>query len=989
MTKKNLARFGALCMLLLLGWACQDQKQNDTTERPRDVWVFRSVLDLKPRMATAALHNDLWMAYNTQNATLYKAWKGGVEFDGAVYTTKHGPQPTSLGYAYFTYEEGWVLRKDGQTTTPKTIYKGHKIVDGEVIFQSELETPDGKRITLNESPRYVSKGEATGMTRIFNLDNTHGYEVGLKTAITSLGSQNDYATTGTFEENEALTHDYDGGSLAQKNGTLWLAQGTTEITNYFHPGFDQVAANNNVKLGAVEGKKLPLGAEFIEASDCKACHNETLKTVGPAYLEIANKYADDEKTIYKLADKIKNGGSGVWGDAPMTPHPNLEEKKLFEMVKYILSLDDNLDNDETGQSVKYTLGKKSSSMDFTADMTPSAGAGLVANLYARYPDKQDEYSPAPIKNAVVDQVHVLNAKGFGGHDLNIKIILQGKLIMPRDDSYSFRLISDDGSMLYIDGKEVIDNGGFHGFEAVDGEVNLSQGEHDVRIEFFQGGGGAGLSFQWYNKETKAFELVEGDMLAHTEADFTATAPFEPIEAANTKRPGDQIPLEDVHPSFTLHQARPSSFEPKVGGLDFLSEDSMIVSTWDADGSVYRVDNFRSEDPEQIQVTRIAAGLAEPLGVKVVDGRIFVLQKQELTELIDADQDGSIDEYRTVSNDWKVSANFHEFAFGLIYKDGHFYATLATAILPGGASADPQIEDRGKVVKINPDTGSVEFVAFGLRTPNGIGMDVNEEIFVADNQGDWLPSSKIVHIQNGKFYGSRSVDFEGTEGVEEKLPVVWLPQDEIGNSPSEPTYLNLGPYKNQLIHGEVTHGGIKRVFYEEVEGQLQGALFRFVQGVEAGVNRIRWAPDGSLVVGGIGVSGNWLHYGKLHHGLQRLEYNGKTTFEMLSIKAKPNGFDIEFTEPLADNVTVGKDLLEIEMFYYLPTVNYGGPKMDLREMPIQGLTLSDDRKTLSVRIPGLKENHVVYFHLNPEMKSASGQQLWSTEAWYTLNRIPKP
>jgi cytochrome c len=267
--------------------------------------------------------------------------------------------------------------------------------------------------------------------------------------------------------------------------------------------------------------------------------------------------------------------------------------------------------------------------------------------------------------------------------------------------------------------------------------------------------------------------------------------------------------------------------------------------------------------------------------------------------------------------------------------------------------------------------------------------VNEEIFVADNQGDWLPSSKIVHIQKGKFYGSRSVDFEGTEGVEEKLPVVWLPQDEIGNSPSEPTYLNLGPYKNQLIHGEVTHGGIKRVYYEEVEGQLQGALFRFVQGVEAGVNRIRWAPDGSLVVGGIGVSGNWLHYGKLHHGLQRLEYNGKTTFEMLKINAKPDGFDIEFTEPLAGGVDVSKGLLEVQMWYYLPTIEYGGPKMDLKPMPLQGLTLSNDRKTLSVKIPGLKENHVVYFHLNPETKSASGQQLWSTEAWYTLNRIPKP
>ena len=86
---------------------------------------------------------------------------------------------------------------------------------------------------------------------------------------------------------------------------------------------------------------------------------------------------------------------------------------------------------------------------------------------------------------------------------------------------------------------------------------------------------------------------------------------------------------------------------------------------------------------------------------------------------------------------------------------------------------------------------MEFIANGLRTPNGIGID--NEIFIADNHCDWLPASKIVHIQEGAWYGSRSVDFEGTEGLKETLPAVWLPQDEIGNSPSTPILINEGPY----------------------------------------------------------------------------------------------------------------------------------------------------------------------------------------------------
>ena len=60
----------------------------------------------------------------------------------------------------------------------------------------------------------------------------------------------------------------------------------------------------------------------------------------------------------------------------------------------------------------------------------------------------------------------------------------------------------------------------------------------------------------------------------------------------------------------------------------------------------------------------------------------------------------------------------------------------------------------------------------------------------------------------------------------------------------------------MIHGEVTHGGIKRVYAERVNGRLQGAVFRFIQGLEAGVNRLDWAPDGSLIAGGAGNPGNW-------------------------------------------------------------------------------------------------------------------------------------
>ncbi|MBK7010171.1 MAG: hypothetical protein IPH36_16820 [Saprospiraceae bacterium] len=72
-------------------------------------WVFRSVLDWKPRVITMALHKDLWVAYSTENAALYKAWKGIVYFDGPVSTHAHGPQPISIGdgYQVSKYDQPW------------------------------------------------------------------------------------------------------------------------------------------------------------------------------------------------------------------------------------------------------------------------------------------------------------------------------------------------------------------------------------------------------------------------------------------------------------------------------------------------------------------------------------------------------------------------------------------------------------------------------------------------------------------------------------------------------------------------------------------------------------------------------------------------------------------------------------------------------------------------------------------------------------------
>lgn len=467
--------------------------------------------------------------------------------------------------------------------------------------------------------------------------------------------------------------------------------------------------------------------------------------------------------------------------------------------------------------------------------------------------------------------------------------------------------------------------------------------------------------------------------------FNLVADKNSKTVARKTKPGYGAPLEGVHPSFDLHTIRRNDFKPRVGGLAFLPDGRLLVTTWDTIGGVYMLDGVETSDTSQITVKRIASGLAEPLGIEVVDGEIYVLQKHELTRLKDLDGDEVIDEYEAICNSWGVTSDFHEFAFGLVYKDGYFYASLSMAMRL--MSHERQHPDRGRAIRISRD-GTFEPLNYGLRTPNGIGLGVDDEIFVTDNQGEWTPANKLIHVKKGEFLGMHWGLPEGlTETPPIAPPAIWLPENEIGNSPTEPIYIHSGPYKGQMLHGDVTHGGIKRDFLEKIKGEYQGAVFRFSQGLEAGVNRLAWGPDGALYVGGVGMVGGW-SWKERQYGLQKLKYNGKVTFEMLAVRARPHGFEIELTEPLHEDQQITPADLHIEQWRYEGTSGYGGPKLDLKKLKIRKAQISKDRKRIDLEIEGLKEQHVVYFMLPETLQSESGQSLWSSEAWYTLNNIPE-
>jgi hypothetical protein len=581
---------------------------------------------------------------------------------------------------------------------------------------------------------------------------------------------------------------------------------------------------------------------------------------------------------------------------------------------------------------------------------------------------------------------------FGAGDHFVSQVI-GNIDVPQDGSYTFRLTSDDGSRLLIDDRPVIDHDGLHGAEPKDGTVELTAGHHALRIDHFDRTGGQQITLAWRPPGASGFSVVPNSVLSTDAGVVRVTAPGRKECESGTDSPGDGLPLTGVHPGYDLTDLRPAGFEPQITGMDWLPDGRLAVTTWggtdNTAGEVYLLGNVTHDTgPDKVTVKKVASGLKEPMGIKVVDGKIYVSQKHELTELSDVDGDDVIDERRTVAT-WPFGGNFHEFAFGLLHRDGFFYLNLSVAINYGGATTDPQpARNRGTTVKVNAKTGEVSYVAGGLRTPNGIGWGPGGDIFVTDNQGGWLPASKLVRIKQDRFFNHFTNPDGPFDANPVSKPVLWLPQNEIANSPSTPLHLTEGPYAGQLLFGDVTYGGLQRAFLEKVKGQDQGAVFRHTQGLEAGVNRISQGPDGAIYAGGLGAGGNWGQEGKLTHGLQKLTPNGEDAFDILAMRAKGDGFELEYTQPLSQATA---DTLaaryQVEQWRYVPTPSYGGPKVDEEKLSVQSAALSADRKKVTLVIPGLKPDRVVHVRSPRPFSSASGEALWSTEAWYTLNAMP--
>jgi glucose/arabinose dehydrogenase len=433
------------------------------------------------------------------------------------------------------------------------------------------------------------------------------------------------------------------------------------------------------------------------------------------------------------------------------------------------------------------------------------------------------------------------------------------------------------------------------------------------------------------------------------------------------------------------------------------------------------------DPAASRWSLFASGFQTPLGVLAgKDGEFFVTHLPELTRVVDTDNDGKADLYETISDQWGMSGNYHEFIGGPVRdKDGNFYISLGLA--SGGADPRPPVRGefttrgrqspqpsegkvsrvghyspvylRGCSVKITP-AGVMSLLSCGFRQPNGLGFDGREELFASDNQGDWVGTSPLHHITPGAFHGHpASLNwapwFHGKDPVEasideldrlRKPPAILFPQNDMGGSIAQPlldaTEGAFGPYSGQLLVAEWTYPRILRADLERIDGEYQGAAFPFLEGngLRAGNNRIAFSTDGRAL-----YTAQTSRIWGSSEGLQRIVYTGRVPFDILHMRLTSTGFRLTFTKPADAASAALASNYSMTHYYYRYHSTYGSPKTDVTPVPVREVNLSPDRMHAELVVDGLVPRRV--YDLRPSgIRSAEGEVLSTGQVAYTLNRL---
>jgi hypothetical protein len=406
----------------------------------------------------------------------------------------------------------------------------------------------------------------------------------------------------------------------------------------------------------------------------------------------------------------------------------------------------------------------------------------------------------------------------------------------------------------------------------------------------------------------------------------------------------------------------------LSGHDFFSNGDAAVTT--AHGDVWRVRGIEA-DLRNISWQRLATGLFQPLGIRIVDDQIHVLGRDQLTILHDLNNDGEADFYENFNNEGHVTDNGHEYVSGLETDSaGNFYYLKCTS---AGRSAHD-----GCLLRVSADGRGLDVVATGFRNPVGLGLGPNNVLTVADQQGEWVPSTRVDVVKPGGFYGYMPSHHRPVAPTTYDPPLCWLPHS-VDNSAGGQVWLtgrHWGPLENQLVHLSYGRCSAMLLLRDEVNGVFQGAAVPLPGRFLAGAMRGRIHPsDGHLYI--TGLSG-WQTAAVRDGCFQRIRYTGGKIYLPLAWSVHDQGLRLTFSEPLDPETAQDIESYSIEQWNYRWTEKYGSKdwsmadpsKMGRDPVPVTAATLSDDGRTVFLNLG--KVRPVMQMEIRYNLDAADGQ-----------------
>ncbi len=436
--------------------------------------------------------------------------------------------------------------------------------------------------------------------------------------------------------------------------------------------------------------------------------------------------------------------------------------------------------------------------------------------------------------------------------------------------------------------------------------------------------------------------------------------------------------------LTAPEVNPWLAQLRFTGLDFFSDGRMAACTWD--GDVWVISGLPNE-PE-LKWRRIASGLYQPLGLKILADTIYLTCRDQLAVLRDLNGDGATDFVECLNNDHQVTEHFHEFAMGLqTDAAGNFYYAKS-----GRHALEAVVPHHGTLLRVTADGQRTEILATGFRAANGVCLNPDGSFVVTDQEGFWNPKNRINWVTPGtegkpRFYGNMFGYHDVTDTSDQAMepPLCWI-TNEFDRSPGELLWVNSekwGSLNGSLLNLSYGYGKVFLVPHESVQGVMQGGMIELpIPAFPAGVMRGRFHPgDGQLYLCGMFAwAGSATHPG----GIYRLRMTEREVHLPRELHAEKNGVSLTFTAPL-DPESVRSGNFEIRVWDLKRTANYGSKHFNERPLQVSASTLSEDGRRVTLQIPELQPTWGM--EIKYVLRSMSGEPL-EGRIHNTIHRLPE-